>query len=171
MFFINHGQNETSQHETRSHMNLHEATFIVELCRYIILQGYETSQVTILTTYSGQLHQIRQLMRGQNLLSGVKATVVDNYQGEENDIILLSFVRSNEEANIGFLKTSNRGNLLHISLNNISNLIYHLVYFILHFSKCRIISCPTRTLLHWKFRMFSREFEIVEQFTGILSES
>lgn len=50
---------------------------------------------------------IRELMRGKHLLSGVRATVVDNYQGEENDIILLSFVRSNDEANIGFLKTSN----------------------------------------------------------------
>lgn len=54
---------------------------------------------------------IRDLMRGQHLLSGVRATVVDNYQGEENDIILLSFVRSNDEANIGFLKTSNRVNV------------------------------------------------------------
>jgi len=27
----------------------------------------------------------------------VKVTVVDNYQGEENDIILLSLVRSNKE--------------------------------------------------------------------------
>ncbi|GIX95773.1 NFX1-type zinc finger-containing protein 1 [Caerostris extrusa] len=34
--------------------------------------------------------------------------VVDNYQGEENDIVLISFVRSNEEGEIGFLKVSNR---------------------------------------------------------------
>lgn len=33
---------------------------------------------------------------------------VDNYQGEENDIILLSLVRSNADNNIGFLKISNR---------------------------------------------------------------
>lgn len=111
MFFINHRQNESSQQETRSHMNSHEASFIVELCRYIILQGYDVSQVTILTTYSGQLHLIRQLMRNHHLLNGVRAAVVDNYQGEENDIILLSFVRSNVEANIGFLKTSNRVNV------------------------------------------------------------
>lgn len=111
MFFINHQQNESSQQETRSHMNSHEASFIVELCRYIILQGYDQSQVTILTTYSGQLQLIRQLMRTHNLLNGVRAAVVDNYQGEENDIILLSFVRSNDEANIGFLKTSNRVNV------------------------------------------------------------
>ena len=36
---------------------------------------------------------------------GVHATVVDNFQGEENDIILLSLVRSNK---IGFLKIANR---------------------------------------------------------------
>lgn len=111
MFFINHEQNESCQQETCSRTNPHEASFIVELCRYIILQGYDASQVTILTTYSGQLHLIRQFMLNQNLLTGVRAAVVDNYQGDENDIILLSFVRSNEEANIGFLKTSNRVNV------------------------------------------------------------
>lgn len=38
----------------------------------------------------------------------MKITVVDNYQGEESDIILLSLVRSNEKGNVGFLKTENR---------------------------------------------------------------
>lgn len=121
MFFINHSHNEAAMQDTRSHLNKYEAEFIVELCRYIILQGYEKSQVTILTTYSGQLYQIRQLMRGQNLLSGVRATVVDNYQGEECDIILLSFVRSNEEGNIGFLKDSHRVN---VALSRAKNGLY-----------------------------------------------
>lgn len=39
---------------------------------------------------------------------GVRLTVVDNFQGEENDIILLSLVRSNDDGNIGFLKIENR---------------------------------------------------------------
>lgn len=34
--------------------------------------------------------------------------VTDNYQGEENDIIILSLVRSNSDGQIGFLKTQNR---------------------------------------------------------------
>jgi len=38
----------------------------------------------------------------------MKIKVVDNYQGEESDIILLSLVRSNEEGTIGFLKSENR---------------------------------------------------------------
>jgi AAA domain len=41
-------------------------------------------------------------------LQDVLVTVVDNYQGEENDIILLSLVRSNPEGRIGFLATENR---------------------------------------------------------------
>ena len=39
---------------------------------------------------------------------GVRVTVVDNFQGEENEIIVLSLVRSNDDNRIGFLKTDNR---------------------------------------------------------------
>ncbi|PSN31868.1 hypothetical protein C0J52_22820 [Blattella germanica] len=43
-----------------------------------------------------------------SILKNVQITVVDNFQGEENDIILLSLVRSNKDAKIGFLNTENR---------------------------------------------------------------
>jgi helicase required for RNAi-mediated heterochromatin assembly 1 len=45
---------------------------------------------------------------GDAQLSNVQVTVVDNFQGEENKIILLSLVRSNAEERIGFLATENR---------------------------------------------------------------
>lgn len=41
-------------------------------------------------------------------LRKVRITVVDNYQGEDNKIILLSLVRSNAAANIGYLAFKNR---------------------------------------------------------------
>ena len=47
-------------------------------------------------------------MPKKSIFEGVRVTVVDNFQGEENDIILLSLVRSNEDGNIGFLKIENR---------------------------------------------------------------
>lgn len=108
---MKHHQNEMSTHDTKSRLNEHEAELIVELCRYLILQGYEKSQVTILTTYSGQLHRIQDMMRKHEIIKGVRSTVVDNYQGEECDIILLSFVRSNEEGKIGFLQDAHRVNV------------------------------------------------------------
>ncbi|XP_046560626.1 NFX1-type zinc finger-containing protein 1-like isoform X1 [Haliotis rubra] len=64
-------------------------------------------KITVLTTYAGQQHKIRKLMRQGNF-PDVKLTVVDNYQGEENDIVLLSLVRSNPEGSVGFLKIENR---------------------------------------------------------------
>jgi superfamily I DNA and/or RNA helicase len=37
-----------------------------------------------------------------------RITAVDNFQGEENDIILLSLVRSNPQNRIGYLSEANR---------------------------------------------------------------
>lgn len=41
-------------------------------------------------------------------LRRVRVTVVDNFQGEDNKIILLSLVRSNTNNNIGYLAFKNR---------------------------------------------------------------
>ncbi|XP_052785302.1 NFX1-type zinc finger-containing protein 1-like [Mya arenaria] len=107
MFFITHSEHEANDEDLRSHSNVHEAEYIVELCRYLIKQGYEAQQITVLTLYSGQLFCLKGLMP-KSEFEGVKLTVVDNYQGEENDIVLLSLVRSNNDDSIGFLKTDNR---------------------------------------------------------------
>lgn len=48
------------------------------------------------------------MRKSYSMLEGMKIIVVDNYQGEESDIILLSLVRSNERGDVGFLKTENR---------------------------------------------------------------
>ena len=95
------------QEEGRSRSNEHEAKFVAALCRYLILQGYEREQITVLTAYTGQLIQLKKEMP-KDFFRGVRVCAVDNFQGEENDIILLSLVRSNEEGKIGFLQTENR---------------------------------------------------------------
>ncbi|XP_052414800.1 NFX1-type zinc finger-containing protein 1 [Carassius gibelio] len=107
LFFVDHGHYEQEIKDGRSHQNPHEAQFVVALCRYLLLQGYKPSQITILTTYTGQLYCLRNLMPSQKF-AGVKVHVVDKYQGEENDIIILSLVRSNLQRKVGFLNISNR---------------------------------------------------------------
>ncbi|XP_042904468.1 NFX1-type zinc finger-containing protein 1 [Parasteatoda tepidariorum] len=106
VFFLSHSNLEFQEGDSKSKVNQHEARFLIKLCRYLILQNYDPSQITILTTYSGQLFEIKKLAKG--ILEGVRITVVDNFQGEENDIILVSFVRSNQSGEIGFLKIPNR---------------------------------------------------------------
>ncbi|KAL9983465.1 hypothetical protein ACROYT_G005640 [Oculina patagonica] len=106
LFFVEHNEKEDFVTEGKSRSNVHEAKFLTALCRYFIQQGYDREKITVLTAYSGQLFKLkREMSVYKEFFEGVRVTVVDNFQGEENDIILLSLVRSER---IGFLKISNR---------------------------------------------------------------
>uniref|UniRef100_A0A3B4G171 Zinc finger NFX1-type containing 1 n=1 Tax=Pundamilia nyererei TaxID=303518 RepID=A0A3B4G171_9CICH len=107
LYFVDHNHLEEEIRDGKSHQNRHEAMFVVALCRYFLLQDYKPEQITILTTYTGQLHCLRKHMPAKEF-AGVKVHVVDKYQGEENDIVLLSLVRSNRQSKVGFLNISNR---------------------------------------------------------------
>ena len=107
MFFIDHCRPETLIDGLQSFTNNHEAEFLVAYCKYLLFQGYDRRQITILTMYTGQLLLLQDRMQRERF-GFVKVCAVDNFQGEENDIILLSLVRSNSEGRIGFLGESNR---------------------------------------------------------------
>ena len=106
MFIITHNNLENEIEGLASKKNEYEAKYLIKLCRYFIQQGYESEKITILTFYIGQVLELRKEMKKENL--NVRISSVDNYQGEENDIILLSLVRSNKNYSIGFLKSFNR---------------------------------------------------------------
>ena len=109
LFFINHHFPEESNRDgdKKSHSNIHEANYLVALCRYFLKQGYNRSQITLLTMYRGQLLALKQRMKRKDF-EGIRVAAVDDFQGEENDIILLSLVRSNSDGSIGFLSIENR---------------------------------------------------------------
>ena len=107
MFIITHSHPEEEDINLSSKKNKFEAEYLIKLCKYFILQGYGVSQITILTLYVGQLLLLRAICKKEGI-EGIRISSVDNYQGEENDIILLSLVRSNNKNKIGFLKNFNR---------------------------------------------------------------
>ena len=80
------------------YQNLGEAEYVVAMYQYMRLIGYPASSITILTTYNGQKHLIRDVLsqRCENALFGLPArvTTVDKYQGQQNDFVLLSLVRT-----------------------------------------------------------------------------
>jgi len=110
VFMITHSRHENNgdRNETKTHTNEFEADYLVNLCDYLLKQGYEPSKITILAMYRGQLFEFKRRMSDRERFSGVRVAVVDDFQGEENDIILLSLVRSNSEKKIGFVGDSNR---------------------------------------------------------------
>ena len=137
LYFISHTSEEHRDEELKSMSNEHEASYLVALSNYLILQGYSPSQITILTPYTGQVFLIRRMLRERPTLRDIRLCPVDNYQGEENAIVLLSVVRSCSSSevkpSIGFVKDENRicvalsrakmglyviGNFRHLSRNS-----------------------------------------------------
>ena len=96
-----------------SKLNDQEAEMITLFFVYLVANGVSSDKITILTYYRGQRSLILRKLKGHPSLTGCYFNVftVDSYQGEENDIILLSLVRSPHPAygcNIGFLDNPHR---------------------------------------------------------------
>ncbi|XP_059169736.1 NFX1-type zinc finger-containing protein 1-like [Physella acuta] len=111
IFFIKHNRSEGTVKHSKSKLNEYEANYLLRLAEYLIYQGYTPEEITILATYGGQVSLIKETMVNNfpgNSLQNIRVSTVDNFQGEQNKIILLSLVRSNTQESVGFLSTDNR---------------------------------------------------------------
>ena len=105
VFFVDHFGPEISSSDLKSKANNFEAQFLARLCKYLLQQcTYSQEQITVITPYTGQMFHMRDEFE-QLKMPKVRITPIDSYQGEENDIILLSLVRSKKP---GFVKSENR---------------------------------------------------------------
>ncbi|EAA29919.2 suppressor of ascus dominance 3 [Neurospora crassa] len=96
-----------------SKLNDQEAEMITLFFVYLVSNGVSSEKITILTYYRGQRSLLLRRLKGHPSLTGCYFNVftVDSYQGEENDIVLLSLVRSPDPVygrNIGFLDNPHR---------------------------------------------------------------
>ena len=109
-YFFTHDMWPDSRDSSSSCLNELEAKFITGFFDYLVLNGESATNITVLTFYNGQRKRIANLLRSHpNLrMHPIKVVTVDSYQGEENDIVLLSLVRSNRTHSIGFLSNINR---------------------------------------------------------------
>jgi len=158
VFWLDHQNMEESPDADRhqkSRSNDWEVDMTHALVRHIVRQGvYNSSDIAVLTPYTGQLQKLRTKMRSdfeivlsdrdeetlardgfdedtaateeaqtnagnrrkplekKKLSDLLRIATVDNFQGEESKIIIISLVRSNKEKRVGFLRTTNRINVL-----------------------------------------------------------
>ncbi|KAK5115668.1 hypothetical protein LTR62_000757 [Meristemomyces frigidus] len=101
---------EEQRDEQMSAYNKEEAEMVIGLATYLNYNGVPSKDITILTFYNGQRKRLLRLLRESDNFQDSKPMVatVDSYQGEENKIVLLSLVRSNEKGQVGFLDVDNR---------------------------------------------------------------
>ena len=74
----------------------------------LVLAGLEAGQVGVIAPYWAQVAAIRSLLwESQEAgLRGVEVRTVDGFQGREKEAIILSLVRPNSKAEVGFLSES-----------------------------------------------------------------
>ena len=160
LFWLDHDRLEDdacSEMHHKSHSNAWEAAMVHALVRHIVRQGvYSSSDIAVLTPYTGQLQKLRAAMRSdfeivlsdrdqdaldrdgfeptalssdedptesvsiqrkgalakKKLSELLRVATVDNFQGEEAKVVIVSLVRSNNARKVGFLKTTIRINVL-----------------------------------------------------------
>ena len=110
-FFYTHNFPESND-DAMSKVNKDEAAMIIGFFDYLVQNGTEIGDITVLTFYNGQRKAILSGLRKHSNLQGNQFNVVtvDSYQGEENEVVLLSLVRNHdgERGGIGFLNVENR---------------------------------------------------------------
>ncbi|KAI1412142.1 P-loop containing nucleoside triphosphate hydrolase protein [Hypoxylon sp. FL1857] len=125
------------QGASSSKQNIYEADMVLKCVRYLAQQNYTTDHIVVLTPYLGQLSLLRNKLSKDHdpilndidshdlveagILPSASADVnkkrirlstIDNYQGEESDIVVASLTRSNEDGDIGFMAAPERLNVL-----------------------------------------------------------
>ncbi|KAB8301571.1 hypothetical protein EYC80_003415 [Monilinia laxa] len=122
---------------TSSKANGYEANMILKCVKYLAQQGYGSDKLVVLTPYVAQLRLLHEKLATENdpilndldkydlIRAGLyidtgdnhskpslRISTVDNYQGEESDIVLVSMTRSNSKNDIGFMSQPQRLNVL-----------------------------------------------------------
>ena len=95
---------ERQRRGSTSRENPLEAEIIRKVVSMLRNVGVRKDWIGVITPYEDQVDLIRQLV-------DVEVNTVDGYQGREKEVIVISFVRSNRDCEIGFLEDLRRLNV------------------------------------------------------------
>lgn len=87
-------------------MSLKNEGEVQAILKIVEMENFPHQNTAILSPYSGQIAYLRETMD-----KSIRCSTIDSFQGQEEDYILISLVRSNDEQNIGFLSDYRRMNV------------------------------------------------------------
>ena len=115
------GYNESQDPETLSRFNEDEARLLIdqieELIGRIGESAWENDKISlgIITPYRAQVDYLNKLADASPVMDPLRHLInintVDAFQGQERDVIAISFVRSNDKSEVGFLGDIRRTNV------------------------------------------------------------
>ena len=114
--FVDINGKEEMEMRTHSYYNIMEVNYVVEVLNKVITEkGNDEVSIGVITPYGAQKKEIWNgvKMCYENLGSEILTVdTVDGFQGMEKDLIIFSFVRSNESGKIGFVNDLRRINVI-----------------------------------------------------------
>ena len=115
------GYNEAQDPETLSRFNEDEARLLIGVVEALVERIGTDSwldknlSLGIITPYRAQVDYLHKLAESSAILEPLHALIsintVDAFQGQERDVIAISFVRSNDKSEVGFLGDIRRTNV------------------------------------------------------------
>jgi predicted DNA helicase len=96
---------ERTPKDSPSKENRYEASKVVEIAKRFS-EEIEEFEIGVITPYEAHADLIKSKIDGD-----IEVSTVDGFQGREKELIIISFVRSNDSDNIGFLKDLRRLNV------------------------------------------------------------
>jgi DNA polymerase III delta prime subunit len=98
--------------ENNSFKNTAEAKTVQKEVEKILLFGVDKKDIGVISPYSSQVREIRGRLSSAIDNDGlIKVNTVDAFQGSEKELIIVSFVRSNDESQVGFIDNEARLNV------------------------------------------------------------
>lgn len=98
------GEKTTDDH---SKYNPTEAGYVVAQIHKALESDVKPSDIGVITGYSGQRDEIRRQLKNQferSVVTDIDVETIDKFQGGQREVIIVSFTRSNDENNSGFLE-------------------------------------------------------------------
>lgn len=97
-----------------SKLNTNEAYLVLHHVRKLIESNVQQDCIGIISPYNAQVSLLKKLVNGTEdspVYPLIEISSVDGFQGREKECIILSLVRSNDKAEVGFLKEQRRLNV------------------------------------------------------------
>lgn len=101
------GWDEELEPDGESKRNPKEAAWVVDQVQQFLETGVEASQIAVIAPYAAQVRLLRNRLR----VEGLEIDTVDGFQGREKEVVLITFTRSNDRGEIGFLSDTRRSNV------------------------------------------------------------
>eukprot|EP01059_Diplonema_ambulator_P019533 TRINITY_DN3293_c0_g1_i1.p1 TRINITY_DN3293_c0_g1~~TRINITY_DN3293_c0_g1_i1.p1 ORF type:complete len:1890 (+),score=667.66 TRINITY_DN3293_c0_g1_i1:65-5734(+) len=94
VWFWSHDTPEERSNIGLSVVNPTEVRMVVWLVKYFTARGLSLNQITVLTPYKGQLRELRDSLELADAHRKDMVCTVDRFQGDENDLMIVSLVRT-----------------------------------------------------------------------------